>query len=288
MYYLGLFVVAVLRYPALLQWRNGWMLLEIGMFDYRGDLPVSIMGALWSVSTEVQFYLLVPVLMVGLFWLRDRVGRGFYALPLVLLCAGTLLRLVILHFTGEKFGTYGYAPMLPNLDIFLCGMTLSMMPRWKPASAWVVCRRGTLLLLGAPLFYVLMSAVTSQREHLHIGALEGLWAKAPALCVLFAGAFIVLAESGGKFKVSRGAGGLFLLFVEGMGAMTYCLYVFHSEIFLSIAAMSPGTHSLGFDLRHLAPVLLATVGLSYLFYRFIEKPFERRKKIGSPGLLDAP
>ena len=287
-YYLGLLLVMSMRYPALFLWKNLWLLLEIAMFDYRGDLPVPIMGALWSVSTEVQFYLLVPVLMVGLFWLRKWMGRAFLALPLVWLCAGTLLRLLILHRESDRFDVYGYAPMLPNLDIFLFGMTLSMLPRWRHVEGWLVRRRGILLLISVPLFYMLISGVTAGRVRLHLGELPGFWAKTPPLCALYAGAFIVLAETGSKFPLRPRPGWRLLWAVEWMGTLTYCLYVFHSEIFLNASTLFPGAHTLSFAFERFVPVMLVTVGVAYFFYYFVEEPFQSKKRVGSPGLLDAP
>jgi hypothetical protein len=66
-YYVGVFLVSVYLCPEIFRWRNWWMLIEMGLFDYRGDLPLNPIRALWSVSTEMQFYMLVPLLMVGLF-----------------------------------------------------------------------------------------------------------------------------------------------------------------------------------------------------------------------------
>ncbi len=286
-YYLGLLVVSVFRYPALFVARNLWILLEVCLFDYHGTLPVPVMQALWSVSAEVQFYLLVPFLMMGLLWLRARTGRAFVWLPVLLLGVGSALRLLLLHWDEVNFSRDGYMPMLPNLDIFLFGMTLSMLGRWR-LPVWVERRRGALLLAAPAVFYLLISAVTARREQLHIGSLEGVMAKTPWMCVLFAGGFILLSESGKKLQPGTGLGGRLLLAVEGMGMLTYCLYVFHSDVYLSVAGTLTGVHGVRFDLLLFPPVMLLVFAVAYGFYRYVEKPFERRKHVGRPGLLDAP
>lgn len=59
--YVGaLFLVGLFTSPGLFLPRNWWQWIEVCLFDYRGDLPLPPIGALWSVSTEVQFYCLPP------------------------------------------------------------------------------------------------------------------------------------------------------------------------------------------------------------------------------------
>jgi peptidoglycan/LPS O-acetylase OafA/YrhL len=97
------------------------MLAEMFLFDYRGDLPINPIGALWSVSTEMQFYLLAPMLILILIYLHERTGRAFVLMRILFLCAGTVLRMWIKVHIPSRMYSYGYAPLIPNLDIFLRG-----------------------------------------------------------------------------------------------------------------------------------------------------------------------
>ncbi len=288
-YYFGLLLVTVLRYPQVLEWRNWWMVLEVCLFDYRGDLPINPMSALWSVSTEVQFYLLVPMIMVLLLLLRRVAGAGFVMFPLVVLIAGTILRLKL--DTGMRtMYTYGYAPLIPNLDMFVFGMSLNLVGRWRPGPA-IERWRGLVLVGSSIVFLGVIGELTTGSLRRYVGPLDQYWVKIPPLCVLFAGGFIYLAEMGGSFSLGAGLRGRVLLSIQWIGTLTYCLYVFHSEVFLaSNLALSPASerYTLGFDLMHLPLVALETLGIALFFYLMVERPFDRKKKVGTSGLMDAP
>ncbi len=284
-YYGGLLLLTVFRYPAFFLWRNAWILLEICIFDFRGDLPVASVGALWSISTEVQFYLLVPTLMFALFWIHRKLGNLFLLVPVGLLCVGTGLRLLIARYAG--MGTYGYSPLIPNLDIFLCGLSLNLLPQMRRAETesrkWI----GPVLMAGTAVFYVVICLLTAGREQLHMH-LEDFWARVPALAVLFAAAFIYLAEGLGSLVLSPGWRGRTLLSIQWMGTLTYCLYVFHSDVFESLATVLPVTHGLKVSLAYFPVAIAATFVVAAFFYYLVEKPFERKNRLNANGLMDAP
>jgi peptidoglycan/LPS O-acetylase OafA/YrhL len=281
-YYLGLVFVSIYRYPEIFQWRHWWMLLEIFIFDFRGDLPINSIGALWSVSTEVQFYLLVPLLMVALLHLSKFAGKAFPLVPLFLVCAATAGRMHIAA-TPSNMYTYGYAPLIPNLDLFIAGMSLNLFPKLEirpDLRAWI----GPLLVAATGGFYV---AICGLPGELHM-SMQDFWAKGPALCVLFAAAFIYLAETHGKIAIARNVIGLCLSGIQWIGTLTYCLYVFHPDVFVSNAALLPAHHSLQLSLQYFPLVILETLAVAMFFYFAVEKPFDLKKRVSGTALVDAP
>jgi len=281
-YYCAILLVSLYRYTDILQWRHWWMLIEMFVFDYRGDLPINPIGALWSVSTEVQFYVLVPLLMVLLLQVRQRLGELFAIVPMILVIAGTAARIWIAH-RWDPY-TYFYAPLIPNLDLFLAGMSINLVPALslRPGARKLL---GPTLLAGAICFYFAISAVLQSEARV---SLLLFWVTGPFLCALFALGFIYLAELRGSVSISPGLMGRFLLGLQTVGTLTYCLYVFHPEVFAVNAALLPKVHSLGVSLTHFPMAILELVAVASFFYLAVEKPFDMKKKVSGTALEDAP
>jgi peptidoglycan/LPS O-acetylase OafA/YrhL len=283
-YYCGILIVSLYRYTAIFEWRHWWMLLEMFLFDYRGDLPMNPIGALWSVSTEVQFYVLVPLLMVMLLRVRERIGSAFPVVPVLLVCAGTAVRVGLTHLSGLNTYSYGYAPLLTNLDLFIAGMSINLIPSILVPAA-LRAKLGPILAVSGICFYVAISAATFYEARLHLG---NFWAKGPFLCGSFAMFFIYLAEARGRVAIGRGWIGKSLIGLQTMGTLTYCLYVFHPEVFIANGALLPRIISVQLSLAHFPMVMLELVGLASFFYFAVEKPFDTRKKVSGAPLDDPP
>jgi len=283
-YYCAILLVSLYRYTDILQWRHWWMLLEMFLFDYRGDLPINPIGALWSVSTEVQFYALVPLLMVVLLRVQRRAGRAFVLAPLLLVLVGTAVRIWLTHRPGLEPGVYVYAPLLPNLDLFLAGMSINLMPSLQ-LPAKVRKHLGPILLAAGICYYLTIGDIALDPARIGLG---NFMAKGPLACVLFAVVFIYLAEIRGSIAIGPGWVGRLLFGLQTMGTLTYCLYVFHPEVYMVNAALLPQVHSLGVSLAHFPMVLLELVCVASFFYYAVEKPFDLKKRVSGSALEDAP
>ena len=289
-YVVSIVLVSMYRYPAVLQPHKLWMLIEMMIFDYRGDLPVNPVGALWSVSTEVQFYLLVPALMVGLLWLRSRMRRGFVVVPLLLMVLGTAARLWFVlrspHRSYSLSYSFIYAPLLSNLDIFVAGLSVNLISRTKVVSSAARLSIGTSLWIGAAAFYAAICGLTYFLL-LH-RTLEHVWAVGPICCTVFAVLFIHMAERLGRIPMDGRVAGKVFLAIQTVGTLTYCLYVFHPEIYINNASLLAPDHPLRVSLVHFPYVLLQVFAVATFFYLSVEKPFDAHKRVSGTALLDAP
>jgi peptidoglycan/LPS O-acetylase OafA/YrhL len=283
-YYGGLLLVTIFRYPALLHGRNLWILLEACAFDFHGYLPIA---ALWSVSTEMQFYLLVPALTLLLLSLRDRLGKGFLIVPALVLVLETALRMWLVDRHVALTGGIVYTPLLTNLDIFLAGMSISMLEVPEVRSERGRKTLNALLAAGIVVLYVGISYLTQHRGRMHM-SLESFFARCPVLCVLPTALYIYLAEKRGKIEPRGGWVTHMLLLIQGMGTLTYCIYVFHSDVFLANAALVPAAHSLRVSVGQFPLEVVETLAVAWFFYFFIERPFDRKKKFPGTPLADAP
>ncbi len=285
-YYAGLFIVSVYRYPEIFFPRNWWMAIEMVIFDYRADIPLNPIGALWSVSTEVQFYLLVPFLTFVLMQIKRVSGKLFIVIPVLLIIIETMARVWIVQHRPAY--TYVYSPLLTNLDLFVAGMSINYLPRLPSLSTSVKKSLGPLLIVGLVFIYCSICYATYYSERFFGPSLASYWAKAPALSVVLASMFIYLAELRGKILIPSGILGAGLLFVQAIGTLTYCLYVFHPEVLIINGAFLPVVHSLGGSMKFLPVVVAELAGVALFFYFAVEKPLSSRKMVSDTALTDAP
>jgi peptidoglycan/LPS O-acetylase OafA/YrhL len=134
--------------------------------------------------------------------------------------------------------------------------------------------------LASGLFYVSTAFLT----HIHINY----WVRVPAFAAVFAGGPIYLAERAGKIAAKTGVVAICLLAVQGMGTLTYCLYVFHPEIMTVNASPVSPLQPLHVGLTHLPTVALKLLAVACFFYFAVEKPFDLKKRVSGTGLVDAP
>jgi peptidoglycan/LPS O-acetylase OafA/YrhL len=234
----------------------------------------------------MQFYLLAPLMVLFLLYAKNKTGRGFFLVPIFFLCVNTALRMwVKQHLGWEQMFTYGYAPLVPNLAIFLAGMSINLLPKVKVASN-VHRRLGPVVFAGSVGFYLLMSCLVFYKDYFHMDYAD-LQARVPILCVLMAAALIYLAELRGRIAIRKGFVGWLLIALQGMGTLTYCLYVFHPEIFLINSGL-PTITPLNVSLPHFPLTMLETFLVASFFYFAVEKPFDLKKRVSGTSLIDAP
>jgi len=273
-YLSAVLLVGLLVTPAIFRPENLWMLVQTLTLDFDGALPINVIGALWSVSTEFQFYLLAPFLALLINALDGRAGRfrlGYWSIGAVILL-GILLNCYIAHKlsmagTLKTGGFYKsvYAPLGGNLYLFVSGMLLAkLIQRDKPARQTRNLPLGMLLLAALCCALSIGASFTFYAEY-HAGAylLFG-----PVFALL--GALVVIF----LFETSKLAGAPLLLvrWTQFGGTLTYCLYVLHPPIMVAVRDLAPQAIHFRDQLLY-APVTAGALFLaSYVFYRFIEKP----------------
>jgi peptidoglycan/LPS O-acetylase OafA/YrhL len=285
-YFMANFLLSVWICPGIFEWKNIWMLIEILTFDYRGNLGINPDGALWSVSTEVQFYFLVPLIVVCLYMLKKKAPWIVTTIPLWLLTLGTVWRMSLLHLFPDfsRYYAWGYAPLVSNLDLFITGLSLNLIP--KPAG-WLLNlsdrRRGALLIGLTGVFYIVISILSTL--HVRYSALNErmfqFWTIAPVLACAFASSFIYIAELKGRMKISKGMIGRLLLGIQGLGTITYCAYVFHPGCYESLRRILPDHLSLSLSIAFMPVAMIIVLLMALIFNRLIEEPFEARKRISA-------
>ena len=131
LYYFAVLVLTLFVYPPLLNIENWGYLLRICTFTYNHISSIAFDQPLWSLSTEVQFYIAVPFLYSWLrFYLLSK--RQVILTYFFIILVGFLLRgLVWISLHIQVHNDYAYAvqywyqPLITNLDLFLCGFLVN-------------------------------------------------------------------------------------------------------------------------------------------------------------------
>jgi len=108
------------------------VILHILTFTYNGAPGVTGIGVTWYISTVMQLYLLSPFL----YFLVRKMNSKYTQLSLflVIVVAGLLLRLYLLHLGAEWYSKI-YTLSLSNIDIFGCGLLLNaLLQENRPSS----------------------------------------------------------------------------------------------------------------------------------------------------------
>ena len=131
LYYFAVVILALFVYTDILKIENWGYLVRIVMFTYNHALPPAWNGAFWSLSTEFQFYLVIPFIYSYLSkYLVSKKKILFAAVSTISFVFSIKLFLWILFryqlTESQGFGIkYWYTPLLMNMDLFLSGFFVS-------------------------------------------------------------------------------------------------------------------------------------------------------------------
>jgi peptidoglycan/LPS O-acetylase OafA/YrhL len=277
-YFSAILIVSALASPDYLDFRN-WeavgQFLDVLLFDQMGG---GVIGALWSVSTEFQFYLLVPLIFLLLkFYFKPFRSLIFFTLIAVGIFGMAKLWILAKHpvlWHGKV-----YFPLLANLDCFMCGLVTSFIVNGlRDRNAYL--KHGMQIGVAiTALLYVLLSA-WSYPEMVYFPGLPGSSSRiyflsfAPGITAILAALAICSFEMAVR-RESRP--GIFWKTQTLFGTLTYCIYVWHEPIILSLRKLFPSSLSFRDSIVILPSGLIITISISLLFYYFIEKHYDRMR-----------
>lgn len=235
-------------------------------------------GALWSVSTEFQFYLLVPFLYLAIKkMLKSTWQYAVFGLTLVAVYA--LAKYSIVHFGPTRWYSYTYTPFLANIDAFLPGFLTAFIVQ-DMRNRGLYLRHG--LSLGYVSMFILYIAV-SLWTYPEMSVFPGMPGSATRIYYLsFAPGLIALATSSVifLFEVSTRqthSSHIFWKVQSFLGILTYCLYVWHEPVYLAFRKLFPANLEFFQSLQFMPIGLVLSVAMALLFYVFIEKQFDKKK-----------
>jgi peptidoglycan/LPS O-acetylase OafA/YrhL len=227
---------------------------QSGYFDAATELKPLIHT--WSLAVEEQFYLLYPLFLVGT-WREKR--RWTHFLMLVPALASLLLA-----FRGATHAPSMTFFLLPTrVWELLAGGVLASCTTARPANHLLRqygSMLGLLLIGGAVLTMVPSTPFAS------------LMSLAPTV-----GATLVVHCATPDTVAGRFLGSRLLV---GIGKISYSAYLWHQPLLSFLRHSTPGR----VGITSLVVVLLATLAVAYLSWRFVEQPFRQRERVGLRGI----
>ncbi len=222
--------------------------------------PTLPQGA-WSITVEMHFYLLLPLIL----WLAAR-SRG--ALLLIVLAALALR--VVIHGLTEHIGYLSYYTMVGRIDQFLLGC---LAYHWRSSiqgkHAW--------WLLAAAFFCGLMSYVDHQGSLFSQRTdMSSWWVFITTIEGVFYGLTVAWYDT--SFQHSTGRASRFAAMV---GRYSYSIYLLHTFVVFRLAEFVD-RHVLSLDNAPLALLaafvcLVLFLPVAALSYKLIETPFLKRR-----------
>jgi peptidoglycan/LPS O-acetylase OafA/YrhL len=310
LYYFSAIVTGFWVYPDLLKVANWGYLLRIITFTYNQTLPIAFNGALWTLSTEVQFYLLVPFIFI---YCHDRLRFKTQVknLALGIIVGSLVLRWIfwgVLQFNLQPpedaiaFVRYIYVPVWMNLDVFLCGFLLNFwisfdetklckkksiffvkLSKWKHQLSRVYTR--SKCRLNAIFLVLILYLLTAYLKYYHQQILGLI---SPTLTLLVTCFLIYTVEKPLELPKSDRPNRKLSLkacrdnpwrILEVLGVLSYGIYIWHLPILGTIQPLLTSEPPLAAYFSRLFATCILSTLLATVTYYIIEVPTANLKKI---------
>ncbi|AFZ24437.1 putative acyltransferase [Cylindrospermum stagnale PCC 7417] len=142
LYYFSILILTLFVYPNWLKIENWGYLLRLFTFSYEFSITsqpgMNFNVVFWSLSTEVQFYILVPFIF-SYFKQRFSQPKQVYIAGIFIFLMIFIIRCLfwvsLRREISEQFSyvvKYWYTPLLTNLDLFLCGFSVNVWLNSQP------------------------------------------------------------------------------------------------------------------------------------------------------------
>lgn len=277
--------VLVIADPSIFAPRNLAVFFNDMALNVDGRYAFIPIGALWSISTEMQFYILAPMIVIVL-RLRHASLSACLGIAIAAVALETTLRIVVV----ARFGTQGwfdalYMPLAGNIDLFLLGMLASRIViigkgrGWRLSSGlsagWLV-----MLLLYGSMGWLYTHALTlNQQKPAYIFAAfaTSISGMASALAIF---CFEMAPPYSSTTSLYR-----WLRPIEMIGVLTYAIYSLHEPLFLLVKHHLHQPQTFTASLLEFMAVCIILLVPSLAINRWVEQPFLRMKWQAG---LDAP
>lgn len=244
--YLGGAAISTLAFAS-----NFWFNSQIDYFN--PDAKYEPLLHTWSLGVEEQFYIVIPLVLMGLMAVARRREMALRPLAFCVLAALAVASFAYaLVSGGEDPQALFYLPLTRSFELFAGVLAAIVLPRLGRPAATV---RTGLVLVGATTIvasYVLIPETA-------------LWPSALTL-IPIAGtlAVLVFGDVGLRGSAVLGARPL-----AALGVISYSVYLWHQPLLGYV--MFYGYDSKQF--AHVAVFCIATLALSFVSWKFVEQPF---------------
>jgi peptidoglycan/LPS O-acetylase OafA/YrhL len=233
----------------------------------------SLNGASWSVSTELFFYMLFPLLLFD--WQRTwhrKLGLALLLLVAVVAC-GNAARGVQWTVSDQEAITHAVAYIHPFARLFEFTLGMAGYLLWRRLDRWdswtpIVASFAELGTIVLAVHWLTGQPVLALVEP--VGGPTGAeWARYAGSCLVFALMVPVIAAERGVISW-----GLTFPLLVLLGEISYSMYLFHTMVLELVAYEFPGM-LVGIELAGWTLLWLAVIGVAWLSWALVEVPARR-------------
>ena len=277
-YYFCIFTLAIFVHPEIFRPENIKSLIRVATFTNDSLLNINIDGALWSLSTEIQFYILVPFLVRFIIFISDKIGLN--KVLFLVIAFGVIERFALykINYSGavdfEFWDRCIYKPLYCNIDLFLFGILanlyiddISRKYKFKYIGFFIG------IILALLLFVNFFFSYYTFNNYIEFYAEKFIYLL-PTFTALMTFFLIILIEYKDiLFDIKNNKS-----ILHYFGIMTFVIYVWHEPVLFKVHQIIEQYH-LGIGLNLLIG-LCYCLFFGFLSYIFIEKPMGSYKKKG--------
>ncbi len=302
LYYFAVLILSIFVYPEVLKFSNWGYLLRIFTFTYHPYISftaVKFNDVFWSLSTEVQFYLIVPFIY-SLIQNRLNKQKKVFIIGFLIIIATFIIRgLLWIGFQKQITQEMGYAfkywytPLIVNLDLFLCGFLLNPLIQnskvnWNQTKTLITKIIAVTLII---LLYLFSAHHLYHQELWNLPNRSGGWRTLTTILILqpltaiITSFFIFAFEKDvyQNFTKNEKLSSSTILknplrILEIVGNLSYGIYIWHMPIITRTYEVFNAEIPIeAFYIRLTATLILSTL-LSTVTYYLVELPFAKWKK----------
>ncbi len=304
LYYFAVLILSIFVYPEVLKFYNWGYLLRVCTFTYHPYISfetVKFNDVFWSVSTEVQFYLIVPFIysLINKRLRLDNQKKVFITGLSIIVATFILRSLLWISFHQEITQQMGYAfkywytPLIVNLDLFICGFLLNALIQNRKTN--LNQRKSLIIKIFAVTLIILLYLFTA--HHLYYQELwnlpnrSGGWRTLTTILILqpltaiITSLFIFAFEKDVYHEFTKHEKLSFsailknpVRILEIVGNLSYGIYIWHMPIITRTYHIFNAEIPIeAFYIRLTATLILSTA-LATVTYYLVELPFSRWKR----------
>lgn len=312
LYYFAILILSIFVYPDVLKFENWGYLLRICTFTfnpYIASQSIAFNDVFWSLSTEVQFYIIIPFiynLSKSLVFNQKYVIATAILIILIVFFSKTLSWLSFFHQINHQMEyafKYWYTPIFNNIDIFLCGFLVNALIKFqKPISHNIEYRfhhkvfwnKKYLSIILMILLYLFTAHHLYHQELWGLTNRPGGWRTITTIFIfqpltaVITSFFIFSFESDNYLIYSKNEKLSFasvlknpLRLLELFGNLSYGIYIWHMPILGKIYSLFTSNIPIEAFYHRLLATLILSVILATVTYYLVELPATKWKNYHS-------
>lgn len=234
-----------------------WHVISTGAV-YGQDLP-SIVGHFWSLSIEMQFYVVAPLISLCLI-AREKLHAAVY---LTIVCIALVVSL------NSESLTFVYSSTITRAGEISMGCLIAI---GQPAFSRLAAKRSVNNLMSGVGLIAIVSLVGIAK---YSSMTTKLYANGGLLLIAVLSSVSIIGLSNGRLVARAFA----ITPLRFLGAISYSLYLIHFPVLIFVIwwKISPGTHQW--------VALAISVAISIAMYTYVETPFRNRRFSGKTNLV---